>query len=207
MLDRSTIKQLAIVVMLGTLAGGLISCGADSASGNAEPVTPVEPEPQIVEPQIPTNIGFGDAPDELPEGHVRVTGVVFNRHDSPFRQEPFARGTLVAVPQDRFDDFRTSARGPLSVKVTEGKNFPVPRDLLTEPGVSRIELRTDGTFALTMTPGEYVFCLGNLSVVDDPEAAAAEVWVEATFTRTITEEDVQAVVPVYNRTTGEFFLY
>ncbi len=166
MIDRSLLTWIAVVMVPGTVAGALVSCGADSASGSAEPAPAVEPEAEIVGPQLPVNIGFGDAPDELPEGHVRVTGVVFSRRESPFQQIPFDRGTLVAVPRARFKAFRARARGPLNVKLVVGGGFPMPKDLLEDPDVVRIVLESDGSFALTMRPGEFVLCLGNLVAVD-----------------------------------------
>ena len=206
MINRSLLSWLAIVVPPGIVAGGLVSCGAESASGSAEP-TPavVVPEPEIAGPEPPVNIGFGDAPDELPEGSVRVTGVVFSRRESPFQQIPFDRGTLVAVPRATFEALRARTRGPMNVKLVMGGDFPMPKELLEDPDVVRIDLLSDGTFALTMRPGEYVFCLGNLGTVAETDPGA--VWVETMFHRTITDEEVQAIVPVLNRKTGDLFLY
>ena len=189
--------------LTGAVAVSLVGCGAESVSGS-------EPAEEPVSSRLPARAVVAEkrAPDkvaafyELPEGAVRVTGVVFVADEDMQPRKPFQSGAVVAIKRGFYDQFRLAARGPWKARIIDGRNFPLPGRLFADRDVLRYNLDAGGTYAFTLTPGDYVMCLGNLSEVE-ADAPSPDVWVERVFDVVITGEDLQTIVPVLDRVSGE----
>ncbi len=190
------------------LPAALAACGAGSAAGHDHPA--VEP-PEPVAPPVVVEKPPATAPlvayYELPQGTIRLTGVVFSAGPGMAPGQPFGTGTIVVMAKERYDDFRLAARGPWKAKVIDGHGFPLPMALLADPQVYRSDLDATGTYSLTIPPGDYVLCLGNLSQVRTTDTPDQGIWVETVFEATVTDEDLQTIIPVFDRTTGELVVH
>jgi hypothetical protein len=202
MISRSNRTAMAAAA-LGLLMIGLLSaCEAETASGT----TPPAPRERPVAAPGPTTTHVSGVPAPLPPGHVRVTGMVFSTSDDQATpQRPFERGRVLAVPMDWFMAFQSGLNHPLVVGQYVHRSFAVPRRLPPGGGADACDLKPDGTYMLTLRPGKYAFCLAELGGVrpegTDPDALWVESWAEVTIHGE--EEELQTVVPVYNRASGK----
>ena len=201
---RLVIGSAAGLVLAGVLAG----CGADTATARPaktpRPTQPTRaPSPKIQDP--PT----AALPPELPDGHVRVHGIVFSRQDHPTAptQRPFAGGTVVAIPSDRFDTYQEQSRGPYRGMILEGRGFPMPAAIIDATDVHTSDLASDGTYTLNVTPGDYTFCVGNLEATTAGQSPPGGVWIDTSFDVKVTADDFQTVVAIFNRATGEVIIH
>lgn len=206
--DCSWTTRITLAVLASLLPAALAACGAGSAAGS-------DPRTRLPEPRE-TSVVVNDAPPaadplvayyELPPGSVRVTGVVFSAGEKMSPGRPFLSGIVVAMTQQRYDEFRLAARGPWKVGLINGGGFPMPADLLADPQVYSSELDVTGTYSLTIPPGDYVLCLGNISEVRTTNSPDDGVWIETVFAATVTEQDLQTIVPVFDRSTGELVVH
>ena len=205
---KQCVSRIACLCLAGVLSVSLAACGAESVSGS-------EPVPaQVVPRPVPPVFIAEPAPDpltayyELPEGSVRLTGVVFSAGKNMQPDRPFGSGVVIAMTQERYKRFRLDARGPWKSSLLTGRDFPMAARILAEPGVYHSDLTAGGTYALTIPPGNYVLCLADLSeVVKDASPLDAPPWVERVFEAVVTDESLQTIVPVLNRATGELTLH
>jgi len=190
------------------LPAAVAACGTAGAAAGSDPA--IEP-PEPVVPPVVVEKAPATAPlvayYELPPGTIRLTGVVFSAGPEMAPGQPFGTGTIVVMTKERYDDFRLAARGPWKAKLIDGHGFPLPTDLLADPQVYRSDLNATGTYSLTIPPGDYVLCLGNLSQVRTTDTPDEGVWVETVFEATVTDEDLQTIIPVFDRTTGELVVH
>ena len=193
-------------IAVGMLAlGGLCGCEAQTEAGHD--AGKARPGSTIIRPQ-PARTPERVWRPERRGAHVRVHGVVLGRSgDQLTTQRPFEQGTVVAIPIERFRTFRSGATGPWKGGISHGSDFPLPPDLLSEPEVASSDLHPDGTYSLSLPPGEYAFCLGNLSGTNAGPGAADGIRVEKWFEVTVTSEAFQTVVPIFDRTTGEITVH
>lgn len=205
--DCSWTTRITLAALAGLLPAALAACGAGSAVGS---------DPQVISPEPPEPPVVADAPRaadplvayyELPPGTVRVTGVVFSAGEQMSPGRPFLSGIVVAMTQQRYDEFRLAARGPWKVGLINGGGFPLPEDLLADPQVYTSDLDATGTYTLTIPPGEYVLCLGDISEVRTTSTPEDGIWIETVFAATVTEQDLQTIIPVFNRSTGELVVH
>ncbi len=139
---------------------------------------------------------------------MRLTGVVFSAGENMRPGRPFGSGVIIAMTQARYRQFRLDARGPWKSALINGRDFPMPVRVLAEPGVYRSNLTAGGTYALTIPPGDYVLCLADLSEVTKASSRPDEApWVDRVFDAVVTDEHLQTIIPVLNRTTGELALH
>ncbi len=197
-------SRLACFCLAGVLPVSLAACGAGSVSGS-EPV----PVPRVPRPVTPV-VAAEPAPDpltayyELPEGCVRLTGVVFSAGQDMRPGRPFGSGVIIAMTRERYQQFRLDARGPWKSALLNGRDFPMPVRVLAESGVHRSNLTAGGTYALTIPPGDYVLCLANLSEVAKAASPLDEnPWVDRVFDAVVTDEQFQTIIPILDRATGE----
>ncbi len=205
---KSWKTRITLTVVTALLPAALAACGAGSAAGSDSEIVPSEPikTPGPVEKTPPA----GDpmvAYYELPPGTIRLTGVVFSAGDQMAPGRPFLTGTVVAVTRERYDKFRLAARGPYKAGLINGSDFPMPADLLADPQVYTSNLDITGTYSLTIPPGEYMMCLGNISEVRTTDTSDDDVWIDAVFEATVTDEDLQTIIPIFNRSTGELVVH
>ncbi len=201
-------SRIAYLCLAAALPVSLAACGAEPVSGS-EPA----PAPAVTRP-VPPVIAAEPARDpltayyELPEGSVRVTGVVFSAGENMQPSRPFGSGVVIAMTPERYRQFKLDARGPWKSALLEDRDFPMPVRVLAEPGVYRSDLAADGTYALTIPPGDYVLCLADLSEIDKAPPPLDEApWVDRVFDVVVTDEPLQTIVPVFNRVTGELALH
>ena len=183
--------RLAGLCLAGVLIVSLAACGAGSASGGEPVPDPVPAPPRRVTPVVARAPAHDPltAYYELPEGTVRLTGVV------------------VAMTRQRYQQFRLDARGPWKSSLLEGRDFPMPLRLLAEPDVYHSDLDAGGTYALTMPPGDYVLCLADLSEVQKPPSSEKILWVDRMFETVVTDEALQTIIPILDRATGELVVH
>ncbi len=200
-------SRIAGLCLAGVLPVSLAACGAGGVSGSEPVPDPAPPRPVPVAPVV---VAADPAPDpltayyELPEGSVRLTGVVLVASENMQPGRPFGSGIVIAMTQQRYQQFRLDARGPWKSGLLKGRDFPMPLRLLAEPDVHRSDLAAGGTFALTIPPGDYVLCLADLSEIDKASSPLDEdPWVDRVFDVVVTDEHFQTIVPVLNRATGE----
>ena len=200
--------RLAGLCLAGALPVSLAACGAGSVSGSEPAPNPVAASP----PPVPV-VAASPRHDpltayyELPEGTVRLTGVVFVADENMQPHRPFASGVVIAMTQQRYQQFRLDARGPWKSALLIGRDFPMPLSLLADPDVHRSNLEAGGTYALTITPGDYVLCLADLSEVQKVMSPDKILWVDRVFDAVVSDEDLQTIVPVLNRATGELAVH
>ncbi len=206
--DISWRTWIIVTVLPALLPAALAACGAGSAAGGDPDIGPPEPieTPVLVQKTPPAGAPLV-AYYELPPGTIRLTGVVFSAGPKMAPGRPFGTGTIVAMTKERYDDFRLAARGPWKVGLINGHGFPLPMDLLADPQVYRSDLDATGTYSLTIPPGDYVLCLGNISEVRTTDTPSNGVWVETVFEATVTDEDLQTIIPVFDRSTGELVVH
>ena len=198
------LSRIAGLCLAGVVPVWLAACGAGSVSGSEPVPAPVPPATPLADDPAPDPV---TAYYELPEGCVRLTGVVFVAGENMQPRRPFASGVIIAMTQERYRQFRLDARGPRKSSLLSGRNFPLPLRLLAEPEVYRSDLTTGGTYALTIPPGDYVLCLADLSKVEQASSRDQDLWVDVVFDAVVTDEELQTVVPVIDRATGEFVLH
>ncbi len=202
---KPRVSRITGLCLAGVLPVSLAACGAGSVSGSEPVPAPVPPvTPVVADDPAP---GPVTAYYELPEGCVRLTGVVFVAGENMQPRRPFASGVIIAMTQERYRQFRLDARGPRKSSLLSGRNFPLPLRLLAEPEVYRSDLTAGGTYAITIPPGDYVLCLADLSKVEQASSRDQDVWVDVVIDAVVTDEDLQTIVPVLDRATGEFALY
>ena len=206
--DSSWKTRITLTVLPALLPAALAACGAGTAAGSDPRAGSPEPieTPVVVEKKPPAADSLA-AYYELPPGTIRLTGVVFSAGDQMAPGHPFRSGTIVAMTQERYDGFRLAARGPWKAALIKGRGFPLPKELLADPHVYRSDLDTAGTYSLTIPPGDYVLCLGNTSEVRTTDTPRDDVWVETVFEATVTDERLQTIIPVFDRSTGELVVH
>ncbi|MHC4416690.1 MAG: hypothetical protein ACYS0G_15575 [Planctomycetota bacterium] len=199
MIDQM-IRTATVTVVLGVLMSGLCGCDAETASGTTHNPRPPVPETAPVPDTAPDN-GLTRLP---PPGHVRVTGMVFSANDDGMIPDrPFEQGAVVAIPLDRFKAVQNALKHDLVVGKYLQKSLAVPRTLLDEDDVDAGDLGADGTYALALRPGTYAFCLVELGGRRPQGTPAGSFWIERWIEVTVTTDEIQTVLPVFNRTTGE----
>jgi len=208
-MHSSHCSRIAGLCLAGALPVSLAACGAGSVSGSEPVAEPVPAPPRRVTPVV-----IPDPPHdpltayyELPEGSVRLTGVVFAAGENMQPRRPFASGVVVAMTRQRYQQFRLDARGPWKSALLIGRDFPIPLQLLDEPDVHHSNIEAGGTYAFTIPPGDYVLCLAELSEVQKARSADKSLWVDRVFETVVTDESLQTVVPVLNRATGELVVH
>ncbi len=203
--SRPCLSRLVGLCLAGVLPVSLAACGAGSVSGS-------EPVPAPVTPQTATTVHLPEPESdptayyELPEGVVRVIGVVFSAGENMLQRRPFQSGVVIAMTQQRYQQFQLDARGPWKSGLLKGRDFPIPARLLAEADVHRCDLDAGGTYALTIPPGDYVLCLAELSEVQQASPTCDDLWVDRVFEAVVTDEDLQTIVPILDRSTGELTL-
>ncbi|MHC4217707.1 MAG: hypothetical protein ACYSU7_04540 [Planctomycetota bacterium] len=194
-------RAAAAGAALGVLMTGLFGCDAETASGTTTTPGPLRgtmrPAPvpiAAVDPGTPA----------LPPDHVRVTGMVFNAGGKGTTPElPFERGSVVAVPLDRFLAIQQALRPSLIIGAYLQESLALPRRLLSENGVDSGDLELDGTYSLALRPGPYALCLVELGGRRPEGTSPDAFWIERWLEVTVTDVELQTILPVYNRGTGE----
>jgi hypothetical protein len=198
---RYAIRTVGPGAAVFTLTLALLSgCGADTASGTPADRTPDTPRTPIkVDGQRPVT-----ALPQVPDGHVRVTGIAFKGSGgTAIPQEPFERGTIVVMPADYLKSYLRSLNPDVIVGDYLPDRFVAAPQLIRTKQVKTCDIEADGTFGVWLAPGRYAFCLGNLAAHASVDATPGSVDVEKWFDVTVTDEELQAVIPIFNRETGE----
>jgi hypothetical protein len=201
MIDRA-LWAAGITLAAGVLLAGLSGCDTETASGTTSTAPAPRGRPNTATgPDTAPNLGM---PTPIAAGQVRVTGMVFSaRGEGADPDRPFERGTVVAIPLERFMSIQNALKPRLALGQYLQRSLALPRRLLQEDGVGSGDLGADGTYSLTVRPGPHAFCLVELGGKRPEETAADKFWIERWIEVTVTEDELQAVLPVYNRTTGE----
>jgi hypothetical protein len=143
-------------------------------------------------------------PPELEPGHVRVTGMVFGASgDGVVPERPFENGSVGAVPLERFLAVQEALRPDVVVGNYLQRSFAVPQNLFREKRSDIDTLGSDGTYSLGLRPGRYALCLIEIGGKRPPATAPDRRWIERWIEVTVTTEELQTVLPVYNRRTGQ----
>lgn len=184
------------IACAGVLAGALVlaGCGAETSSGRSRSHTPAVPKP-VVRPKIASTT----PPAEPQEGLVTLMGVVLVRERLPsIREDPLGQGIVVAMPIERFRKLQEFI-GP---KADAPGGFDMPRSVLGARELVSSVIKPDGIYSLGLAPGEYALCLADLDrSPDEPKTGPVRVnhWLEVT----VTADELQTVVPVIDRASGE----
>jgi hypothetical protein len=199
---KQAIRTAATTAALGVLLSGLGGCDVETASGTPTPggpsraATPTAPAPGTT--PVP------GTPAALPDGHVRVTGMVFSARDEEMTPElPFEQGKIIAIPFDLFRAVQKKLNHELVVDNYLQDRLAIPRAIVLEESVDAGDLGLDGTYALTLRPGRYALCLVELGGKRPEDTPLGSFWIERWVEVTVTGDDLQTVLPVYNRLTGE----
>ena len=83
------------------------------------------------------------------------------------------------------------------------KSLAVPQNLFREKRSDIDTLGPDGTYSLGLRPGRYAFCLVEIGGKRPSDMAPGRRWIERWIEVTVTTGELQTVLPVYNRTTGQ----
>jgi hypothetical protein len=205
---RAAGATVAVGIFLSVLCGcdtetasGTTTTPAPSHSGSAPATRPAT--------QPATGTGTDTAPDHglplaIPDGYVRVTGMVFSASGpGAVPDRPFERGGVVAIPHERFMAIQKLSKPGLVVGKYMQKSLALSRKLLEEDGVGFGDLGEDGTYRLALRPGRYAFCLVELGGKRPVGTPDGKFWIERWIEVTVTDSELQTVLPVYNRATGE----
>lgn len=172
----------AMTSLIGTVVlMSLASCRGQSSVVTADPV---------VVPSTPRQA----------QADVRIRGAVLRR--SPNGQpphRPFREGVVVAVPIDRLEALVGGSTDPMKRMLRRRGAFALPRSLCEAPGAGAAELDAEGRYALTLPPGEYAFCLGNLDGLRAPDPVANPVWVEQWFRLEVSGGPERTIVAIFHR--------
>ncbi len=194
---RAAAAMIAAVVFLSGLGG----CDAETASGTTTPPAPLGGGHTTTGPVAPP--GPGMAP-ELEPGHVRVTGMVFSASgDGLDPEHPFENGSVAAVPLERFLAVQEALRPDVVVGTYLQRSLTVPQNLFREKRSNIGTLGPDGTYSLDLRPGRYALCLVELEGRRPSDTTAGRSWIERWIEVTVTTDELQTILPVYNRNTGE----
>jgi hypothetical protein len=190
--------MVAAVVFLSGLGG----CDAETASGTTTPPAPLGGAgPRTPGSVTPSNPGM---PPELEPGQVRVTGMVFSASgDGLDPEHPFDNGSVGAVPLERFLAVQEALRPDVVVGTYLQKSLAVPQNLFREERSDIDTLGPDGTYSLGLRPGRYAFCLVEIGGKRPSDTAPGRRWIERWIEVTVTTGELQTVLPVYNRKTGQ----
>jgi hypothetical protein len=200
MIDR-VMRIAAAGAALGVLITGLSGCDAETASGTTKHPRPLRGTTRPVPvPITSANLGMS----ALPPGHVRVTGMVFRAGGQGTIPElPFEQGMVVAVPLERFLAIQKVLRPSLIIGNYLQQSLALPRQLLRENGVDSSDLELDGTYSIVLRPGPYALCLVELGGRRPEDTPPGQFWIERWLKVNVTNEELQTILPVYNRGTGE----
>jgi hypothetical protein len=195
---RAAAAMVAAVVVLSDLGG----CDAETASGKTTPPAPLSG----AGPRTPASVTspVPGVPPELERGQVRVTGMIFSASGGGVTPErPFESGSVGAVPLDRFLAVQEALRPDMVVGKYLQKSLAVPQNLFREKRSDIGTLGPDGTYSLGLRPGRYAFCLVEIGGRRPSGTAPGERWIDRWVEVTVTTVELQTVLPVYNRDTGE----
>ncbi len=118
-------------------------------------------------------------------------------------EQPFDRGSVGAVPLERFLAVQEALRPDVVVGKYLQRSLDVPQNLFREKRSDIDNLGPDGTYSLALRPGRYAFCLVEMGGRPPEDVAAGRRWIERWIEVTVTTEELQTVLPVYNRSSGE----
>ncbi|MEB3323350.1 MAG: hypothetical protein VKI81_11055 [Synechococcaceae cyanobacterium] len=194
------LRTAGAAAALLTLASGIAGCDAKTASATTS-ASPADGQ----SPPAPAVASTPPLMTRQPEpGLVRVTGIVFRTGgDGAFADQPFERGTVAAIPLDRFKRAQAELLRPAPLGTGLRDRLAVPIGLLREDGIGTADLAADGTYAMDVRPGRHAFCLIELGGKRPPELAPGTRWIERWIEVDVTEDELQTILPVYNRETGE----
>ncbi|MHC4763820.1 MAG: hypothetical protein ACYTF2_01825 [Planctomycetota bacterium] len=199
---RKALWTVASTVAVGILLSGLCGCDAETASGTT--TTPAPPRGGPVTATEPVTAPDHGPPPPVPDGHVRVTGMVFSAiGDGLVPDRPFEKGKVAAVPLARFMAIQEALKPDLVLGEYVQDSLALPRRLLAEDGVGTGELGEDGTYSLALRPGRYALCLVELGGKRPQGTAADKFWIERWLKVTVTSIELQTILPVYNRQSGK----
>jgi hypothetical protein len=196
-------SRTAATIALLVLGAGMAGCDAKTASGT----TTTAPRADRSGPAGPEAPGASLVSTRPEAGLVRVTGMVFRTGgDGTFPDQPYDEGTVAAIPLELFHraQVRLNRSAPLGTGLRD--RLPVPVDLLRADGVGATELGADGTYVFDVRPGPHALCLIELGGTRPPEAVPGTRWVEAWIEVDITDDELQTILPVYDRDSGEITL-
>jgi hypothetical protein len=201
MIDRA-LRAAGIAVAVSAVLAGLGGCDPGTASGTT--ATPATPRGGAGTAAAPSTVASLGLPDPIPAGHVRVTGMVFSASGNGLAPDrPFERGTVVAIPLERFMSIQEALKHSLVIGLYLRESLALPQRLLEEDGVDAAELESDGTYALTLRPGPYALCLVEIGGKRPQDTPPDKFWIERWLEVIVTHDDLQTILPVYNRSTGE----
>jgi len=201
MIERA-IRAAAAMVAAVVVLSGLGGCDAETASGTTTPPAPLggagPRTPDTATPQIP------GVPAPLERGQVRVTGMIFSASgDGVTPERPFESGSIGAVPLDRFLAVQEALRPDMVVGKYLQRSLAVPQNLFREKRSDIDTLGPDGTYSLGLRPGRYAFCLVEIGGRRPSDTAPGKRWIDRWVEVTVTTVELQTVLPVFNRDTGE----
>jgi len=201
MINRA-LRTVASTVAVGILLSGLCGCDAETASGTTTTPAPPRGGPGTATgPDVAPDHG---PPPPVPAGHVRVTGMVFSATgDGLVPDQPFEVGKVAAIPLKRFMAIQEALKPDLVIGEYLQDSLALPRRLLEEDGVGVSELGVDGTYSLALRPGRYALCLVELGGKRPQGTAADKFWIERWLKVAVTSNELQTILPVYNRQTGK----
>jgi hypothetical protein len=194
----------AATTALGALLSGLAGCEAKTASGTTGAPTPATAVTGAAAAGGARGAADAAPPVEADPGTVRVTGLAFRAAGlGTDPDEPYDRGMVALIPFAQFQQAqaRLNLPGPLHRSLRE--SLAVPESLLQEAGVGAGNLGLDGTFNVGVRPGPHALCLIELGGRRPPDAAPGTRWIERWIQVDVTDEELQTILPVYNRETGE----
>ena len=194
---RAAAAMIAAVVFLSGLGG----CDAETASGTTTPPAPLGGGHTTTGPVAAPDPGV---PPELEPGQVRVTGMVFSASgDGVAPERPFESGSVGAIPLERFLAVQEALRPDVVVGKYLQRSLAVPQNLFREKRCDIGTLGPDGTYSLSLRPGRYALCLVEIGGRRPSGTAAGRRWIERWIEVTVTTDELQTILPVYNRNTGE----
>jgi hypothetical protein len=123
--------------------------------------------------------------------------------DGVVPERPFEIGAVGAVPLERFLAVQEALRPDVVVGSYLQRSLAVPENLFREKRSDIDTLGLDGTYSLGLRPGRYAFCLVEIGGKRPPDLAPGKRWIERWIEVTVTTGELQTVLPVYNRATGE----
>jgi hypothetical protein len=125
------------------------------------------------------------------------------RGDGLVPDMPFEKGAVAAVPLDRFLAVQERLKPDMVVGKYVQRSLAVPARLFEEDRSDIGNLGPDGTYSLSLRPGRYAFCLVEIGGKRPSGTAPGKRWIERWIEVTVTWEELQTVLPVYNRATGK----
>jgi hypothetical protein len=120
--------------------------------------------------------------------------------------QPFEQGMVAAIPLEQFKRVQAALNRPAPLGTGLRDHLAVPADLLRADGVGAADLATDGTYTIDVRPGPHALCLVELGGRRPPECEPGTRWIERWIEVEVTEEELQTILPVYNRKSGEIML-